>query len=250
MPHELSDKVCLVTGAARGIGLAIAQALANAGCAVAIQDIDFDEATMQIESLKQLGHRAVALGGDICDLSLAPDLIAQTVKQLGGLHILINNGAVQKNQDWKTLTVQDFDRTFHANVAMPMLLSQIAAPIFVGQKWGRIINIGSIQQDSGNPRMLDYAMSKSALLSMTQAIAKDLGPHGVTVNCIAPGYFDTLRNAHHFTSEQDKVRRAQSWPLRRLGKPEDVAGLALLLCSQAGEYITGQSIAVDGGIAL
>ena len=250
MEHELEGKVALITGAARGIGLAVGRALAEAGCAVAIQDIDLAEATKQVERMKSDGHRALALGGDISDMSLPREFVDRTAAELGGLHILVNNAAIQKNQDWKQRSLEDFDRTFHANVAAPMLLAQLAAPIFIRQRWGRIINIGSCQQLSGNPQMLDYSMAKAALATMTQGMAKDLGPHNVTVNCIAPGYFDTLRNAHHFKSEQDKVKRAEHYPLRRLGQPEDCVGLALLLCSEAGSYITGQSIFVDGGIDL
>jgi NAD(P)-dependent dehydrogenase (short-subunit alcohol dehydrogenase family) len=198
---ELAGKTALITGAARGIGLAIAHALASRGCAVAIQDIDLDEARKQVELLKSQGHRALALGGDISDTSLPSQLIDATTKEFSALDILINNAGIQSTQPWQNLTIEQFDRTFHANVAAPILLSQLAAPIFIQQKWGRIINIGSGQHLRGNPRMLDYAMSKAAIANMTEALARDLGPHNVTVNNIAPGYFDTLRNAHHFPTE-------------------------------------------------
>jgi glucose 1-dehydrogenase len=245
---ELEGKVALITGAARGIGLAIAQALAARGCAVAIQDIDLTETRKQVQELKSKGHRALSLGGDISDMSLPAQLMQSTNTEFAGLHILINNAGIQNSQPWQNVTIEQFDRTFHANVAAPMLLSQLAAPIFIKQKWGRIINIGSGQHLSGNPRMLDYAMSKAAMANMTQALARDLGPHNITVNNIAPGYFDTLRNERNFPTEADKQRSAQGIPLKRLGEPEDAAGLAVYLCSDAGSYITGQNILVDGGL--
>ena len=245
---EFAGKVALITGAARGIGLAIAQTLAPRGYSVAIQDIDLQEARVQVEALQSQGHRALALGGDISDTSLPPTLIEATTKEFSGLHILINNAGIQKGQPWQKVTLEQFDRTFHANVAVPMLLSQLAAPIFIQQKWGRIINIGSGQYLRGNPHMLDYAMSKAALANMTEALARDLGPHNITVNNIAPGYFDTQRNIPNFPTEAAKQRTEQAIPLKRLGQPEDAAALAIYLCSEAGSYITGQNILIDGGL--
>lgn len=247
---DLSERVALLTGAGRGIGLAIAQALSSAGCAVAIQDIDLDVAQREVEQLKKNGARAIALGGDLSDLSLPQSLVEQTVKHLGRLHILVNNGSIQFHKHWTELSVNDFDKILHADVWVPLRLSQLVAPIFKQQKWGRIINIGSIQQIDGNPVMLPYSMAKAALVNQTQALAKDLGHDNITVNLIAPGYFDTLRNQKNFKSEADKVRVARNYPVPRMGQPEDCAGLALLLASDAGSYITGQSLHVDGGISL
>ncbi|HEX8521999.1 MAG TPA: SDR family oxidoreductase [Tepidisphaeraceae bacterium] len=247
---ELSGKVALLTGAGRGIGLAIAKAFAAAGCAVAIQDIDESVAQSEVDQLMHEGHRALALGGDLTDLALPKQLVGQTIAQLGGLHILVNNGAIQFRKHWAELSLEDFEKILHADVWVPLRLSQLVAPIFKQQKWGRIINIGSIQQIDGNPFMLPYSMGKAALMNQTVALAKDLGHDNVTVNLIAPGYFDTLRNEKNFTSEEDKVRVAQKYPVPRLGQPEDCAGVALLLASEAGSYITGQSLHVDGGISL
>ncbi len=248
--RDLIGRVALITGAARGIGLAMAQAFAAAGCAVAIQDIDFAAADLEVSRLKEKGQRALALGGDISDTSIVDSLIDQTVRSLGGLHIVVNNASIQFKKRWTELTVEDVDKILHANVVVPMLLSQRAAAIFKAQRWGRIINIGSIQQMEGNPVMLPYSMSKAALVNQTTALAKDLGHDGITVNLIAPGYFDTLRNVPNFKDEEDKARVTAGYPVPRLGRPEDCAGMALVLASDAGAYITGQSIHIDGGIAL
>ena len=241
---RLDGRVALVTGAARGIGLAIVYALASAGCAVAIQDLDLAEAKKRASELPH----AIALGGDVANPSLAEKLVAQTVKSLGGLHILVNNASIQSRQPWTTLDVKEFDRTLHANLATPMRLCAAAEPILRRQRWGRILNIGSIQQLSGNENMLAYAMSKAALANMTTALARDLAPIGVTVNLLAPGYFNTIRNPKLRTAAGRRKAGARI-PAGRVGEPRDVAGAALLLCSDAGGYITGQVLYVDGGLS-
>jgi len=178
MNFDLSGKVALLTGSGRGIGLAIAKALAAAGCAVAIQDIDEDVAKSEADKL----GRAIALGGDISDLSIAPKLIKTTIDQLGGIHIIINNGGIQLRQHWLTETRETFDRTFHGNVLLPILLAQQVSEIFRRQRWGRIINIGSIQQIQGNERMLSYAASKATLENITWALARDFARGEATVD--------------------------------------------------------------------
>lgn len=248
---SLTGRCALITGAGRGIGLGIAQALAGAGCAVAIQDIDRDVAAREAQAIERDGGRAVALGGDVTDLSLARRLIGEAVNALGGLDILINNAAIQKKtESWLDLTVEDIERQIRADFIMPILLCQQAVPVFRQRGGGRIINVGSIQQKSGNEHMLAYAMCKAALENMTKALGRELAHENITVNLIAPGWFDTYRNRADFPSEEAKVRVGKrAVPLGRIGEPQDCAGLALLLCSEAGSYITGQSIFVDGGMS-
>jgi len=258
MPHFMTDapdfslegRVALVTGAARGIGLAIVRALAWAGCAVAIQDLDLAEAKKVAGSLNVASAaHAIALGGSTENPTLAETWVARTIKSLGGLHILINNASVQSRQRWTELAVREFDRTLHANVAMPMRLCAAAEPVFRRQRFGRIVNIGSIQQLSGNENMLAYAMSKAALANLTIALARDLAPAGVTVNMISPGYFHTARNPK-LRTEAGRRKAGARIPAGRVGEPRDCAGAALLLCSPAGEYITGQVLYVDGGLSV
>jgi NAD(P)-dependent dehydrogenase (short-subunit alcohol dehydrogenase family) len=246
MNCDLSGKVALLTGAARGIGLALAQALSDAGCAVAIQDIDEDLARAQAAKLK----RAIGLGGDISDVSIAPKLVQSTLEQLGGIHIIINNGGVQLRQHWLTETPESFDRTFHGNVLLPVLLAQQVNDIFRRQRWGRIINIGSIQQVGGNERMLSYAASKATLLNITKALARDFARDGVTVNLIAPGYINTIRNVAKLGTPEGRAEAGKHILMGRVGEPQDCVGIALLLCSEAGSYITGQTIFVDGGLSV
>lgn len=247
---RLDGKVALITGAGRGIGLAIADALAAAGCAVAIQDIELPIARQAVERITRAGGRAIGIGGDVAASKFAMEAVRATLDALGGLHILVNNAAIQSSQPWEVFPAEEIDRQYRANVITPMLLCQQVATIFRKQKFGRIINIGSIQQVRGTPNMLAYSMSKAALWNMTTGLAADFARDGTTVNLLAPGYFDTYRNLDHLKDQSTKVRAGQGIPLGRIGEPRDCAGAALLLASEAGEYITGQCIHIDGGMTL
>lgn len=247
---RLDGKVALITGSARGIGLGMAQALAGAGCAVAIQDIDLEVAEQEAAAIHASGGKAKAFGGDVTDLSLAAQLVPQVVTALGGLHILINNAAVQTQKPWHELTLDEIQRDLNADLITPLLLCRQVTPIFKAQRWGRIINLGSVQQSNGYSGMLAYAMSKAALVKLTKALARDLACWGVTVNLLAPGWFNTYRNREDLRSEQDVQDRGRYIPMGRLGTLHDCNGITLALCSDAGQYITGQEIFVDGGMRL
>ena len=244
---SLHGKVALITGAGRGIGLAIGKALTAAGCAVALQDIEQDVAEAKA---RKLGGRSMALGGDIRDLAVVATFVGQVVEKLGGLHILINNAAIQSEKHWTQYTPDEIEEQWRANLVAPIVLCQQAVPVFRRQSWGRILNVGSIQQQRGNPKMLPYAMGKAALENMTIAMARDLAADGITVNLLAPGYFNTHRNRDHLRTGADLARAGKWVPAGRVGEPEDAAGAALLFCSEAGKYITGQTIYVDGGMSV
>jgi NAD(P)-dependent dehydrogenase (short-subunit alcohol dehydrogenase family) len=199
--------------------------------------------------LAETGARAVALGGDILDLELPARLVAQTQEQLGGLHILVNNASVQKSLNWMELDAAEIERQLRADFVSPILFCREAVRCFEAHGWGRILNIGSVQGRNGNSGMLPYSMSKAAMQNMTTALARDLSKKNITVNLLAPGYFNTWRNRDDFPSHEELERRGQWVPLGRVGQPEDCGGVALLLCSEAGAYITGQIIYVDGGIS-
>jgi NAD(P)-dependent dehydrogenase (short-subunit alcohol dehydrogenase family) len=247
---NLSGKVALITGSGRGIGLAIGQALAEAGAAVVLHDIDLPVAEAAAKAITDRGGRAVAFGGDITDLTLPPRLIAQATTAFGGLHILVNNASIQTRIKWLDVDLQTIQTQINADLVSPILFCQCAAGIFKTQQFGRIINIGSVQQLKGNTDMFPYSICKGALKTLTTALARDLAKDKITVNLLAPGWMRTHRNQNDFADEKDFMGKGRWIPLGRIGEASDCAGAALLLCSDAGEYITGQSIYIDGGMSV
>jgi len=248
---NLDGKAALITGAGRGIGLGIARALASVGCAVAIADVDLDVATKKAQRISTEGGKAVAIRGDITEISSAKEMVDASIAQLGRLDILVNNAAIQSTVHWTEQSAEEIEAQYRANIVVPILLCREALKHFKSQKWGRILNIGSIQQLKGNPKMLGYSLTKSALHTMTRALARDLAPDGTTVNLISPGYFDTWRNRFDWKSKSEMEQKGKEYvPLGWIGQPEDCGGAAVLLCSDAGQYITGQTLFVDGGLSV
>ncbi len=245
---SVKNRVALITGAGRGIGLAMAQVLAAAGAAVAIQDIDLDVARAEADAINTAGGKAIALGGDATDVSLADRLVKDVGEQLGPTTILINNAGVQRYADFLDYPIDEMARQLNCNILFATRLCQLLVPQMIDSSWGRIINLGSIQGNKGNLNMPAYAMSKSAISTFTRALGRRYAQNGITANCIAPGYFYTARNMGNFPNPGDLEREGKHVPVGRIGQPEDCAGITLLLCSQAGEYITGQTIYVDGGM--
>lgn len=246
---NLQGRVALVTGAGRGIGLAIARTFAAHGASVAIQDIDLPLAQSEVEVLRRQGAGAMALGGDLTDPRQVGEMVPQVVSALGGVDILVNNGAIQVARHWTELSLEEIQSQLRADQVAPILLCQSVAALMRPRRWGRIINLGSIQQRAGSAGMLAYSMSKAALANLNSALARDLGPDGITVNLIAPGYFDTYRNRHDLPDDEARRQAGRTIPAGRIGQPRDCAGAALLLASEAGAYITGQTLYIDGGLS-
>ena len=249
---DLTGRSALLTGAGRGIGLALARALAGAGCGVAVQDLDEGVARSAVDAINAAGGRAVAFGGDLGDLSLPARLVGEAADALGGLHVLVNNGSIQIPRPWMEAVPEAMERQLRVNLVSPVLFCQQVVPLFRRQRFGRIINVGSVQQRRANPAMLAYSLSKGGLEKLTIGLAHDLAKDNITVNQIAPGWIkNTVRNAGNFQTPGDADRIAsQAVPLGRIGEPEDLAGAVLLLCSDAGSYITGQNLFIDGAMGL
>jgi gluconate 5-dehydrogenase len=244
---DLSGKVALITGAARGLGLGMALGLARHGAAVAIQDIELPVAQEAADRVVKEGGRAIALPGDITDLAICPGLVSDTVAKLGGIHILINNAAIQERMPWYEVPSELAITTWTANLLAPWELCKLVRPHFLKQKWGRIINISSVQSRGKVPDMLPYAMSKAAIEYMTKAISRELAPHGVTINGIAPGWMDTHRNRNDWKNEQEKIDHGKRVPVGRVGRFDDIAGAAVYLASDASSYMTGETLFITGG---
>lgn len=216
---------------------------------MAIQDIDRDVAESEAAKLRDGGAQAVAIGGDATKIGDVERWPAEAAAALGvaGIDVLVNNASIQGSRNFEEWTVEQAEVILRANVTGLWRLSQLVAPHMRQQRWGRILNIGSIQGFRGSINMGPYSMSKGAVHHMTEMLGRWLAGDGITVNAIAPGIVDTLRNEHFFKSEQSKD--AGKWvPAGRVSSPDDCAGAALLLCSDAGAYITGVVLPVDGGM--
>ncbi|GIW77697.1 MAG: gluconate 5-dehydrogenase [Phycisphaerae bacterium] len=247
---SVKNRVALVTGSARGIGLAIVQALASAGARVVIQDIDKPIAEIEAQKILSDGGQAVAVGGDCTNLEQASAIVSQVRERFGVIDILINNAAIQQWDDFLSYPVEQMVRQSYCNMLFPVRMCQLVLPGMIERKWGRIINISSVQSLLGNAAMPVYAMSKSAIENLTRGLARRYAKDGITVNAIGPGWFKTDRTAQDFQTPEQIIENGKRVPAGRVGFPEDCAGLAVLLCSRAGEYITGQTIYVDGGLHL
>ena len=245
---RLDGRIALVTGAGRGIGLAIAQALAEAGAKVAIQDIDLAVAEAEVKKITDAGGQGVALGGDASKLDDVEAWVPKVTEALGPIDVLVNNAAIQDNMKFVEWPADEIESVLRANITAPIRLCQQVVPHMKQQKWGRILNIGSIQGLKGSLSMSPYAASKAAIHNLTISLARGLGEHGITCNALAPGVFDTLRNKEFFA--HNEANNLKWLPLRRAGEPDDCAAIALLLCSDAGRYITGDVVSVDGGMAI
>jgi len=241
---QLAGKCALVTGASRGIGRAIAQALANAGADVAITyQHSADKAQEVVRAIEQTGRRAVAIQADSADPQAVQRSVAQAVEALGGLDILVNNAGIARYESVTDVSLATLDELLNVNVRSVVLATQSALP-HLGQG-GRIINIGSsLAEQVPFPGVTLYSMTKSALISFTKGLARDVGPRGITVNIVNPGSTDTDMNPADGAGA-DGQRSLTA--LGHYGKPEDVAAAVVFLASPAARQITGTRLMVDGG---
>ena len=248
---KLEGKVAVVTGASRGIGKAIALALAGEEASVAVNYVkNADEAKVVVDEIKQKGGKAFAIAADVSQRAEAKRLIEEVVRAYGRLDILVNNAGIGTGGTTLDTTEELWDRTIAVNLKGPFNCTQEAAPHMVKQGWGRIINISSISGLGGAPiGELSYCVSKAGLIAFTTVVAQDLGPHGITVNAIAPGWTrtDMTRRATKEKTEEMYALKASMAAVRRIGEPQDLANAALFLASPESGFVTGQVIVVDGG---
>jgi len=240
----LAGKRALVTGASRGIGAAIAKALAAEGADVAITyEKSAESAAKIVDAIKASGRKAVAIQADSADVAAVQASVDKTVKELGGLDILVNNAGILRLGGLNDISLADIDAQLNVNVRSPIVASKAALP-HLG-KGGRIITIGSYFADRvPSPVLGVYAATKSALAAFTKALARELGPRNVTVNLVQPGSIDTDMNpAHGPTAETLK----QFMALGRYGATDDIASAVAFLASAKAKYITGTTLTVDGG---
>jgi NAD(P)-dependent dehydrogenase (short-subunit alcohol dehydrogenase family) len=249
MAGRLDGKVAFVTGGAQGIGFAYAQGLAKEGAKVVVNDIL--DCQGPANQLKEDGGEAIGIEGDITDPAAMEAAVKKTVDTFGSLDILLNNGALYAGIERGSMfdiSLADWDRVLKVNIVGQVVVTKAAATQMKKQKSGKIINIASAVHDTGIPAFIHYTASKSAVIGMTRAMARELGPDGIVVNSVSPGYVDITSNDH-----LPKERHADNVKIRCIKRnqvPEDLVGTILFLASSDSDFVAGQNIIVDGGIAF
>jgi NAD(P)-dependent dehydrogenase (short-subunit alcohol dehydrogenase family) len=248
--NRLKEKVALVTGGASGIGRGIVDVFANEGAAVAILDIQPQWTRDTEKELRNSGARALGIHGDVANSNNVHDAVQRCVQEWGRLDILVNNAgtSVKGSARLSELAESEWDRVMAVNVKGPLFGIQAATPVMKAAGAGSIINITSISARSCYPHRGPYSASKAALENLTLQAAVELGPYRIRVNSISPGWFRTAMNEAHYQVPGELARRHATIPLARIGAVEDVARLAVFLASEESDYITGESIEIDGGL--
>lgn len=248
---QLKNKVAIVTGASRGIGLAMAEVFAREGATVVICGRKQDTLDQAAASLKGLAGRVVPSACHVGKLDELQRLVDTTTRQFGKIDILVNNAATNIAQG-PAIEMDDgqFDKMVEVNLKSAYRLMRLVAPGMCARGSGSIINIASIAGMRPQYHGLLYSMTKAALIMMTQSYAVELGPKGVRVNAIAPGLVQTVLSEYYWKDESRLQQLMSYQPIRRLGQPPEIAEVALLLASDASSYVTGQTIVVDGGRLL
>ncbi|MFH1074715.1 MAG: 3-oxoacyl-[acyl-carrier-protein] reductase [Candidatus Firestonebacteria bacterium] len=244
----LKGKVALVTGAAQGIGKAIAETLAKEGADVAICDVNIEKAEETAKELAALGVKAAAYKTNVSVAAECDTLIENTVKDLGKLDILVNNAGVTRDGLLIRMSEQDFDLVIAINLKGTFNCTKAAVKTMMKARYGRIINISSVIGLMGNAGQVNYAASKSGVLGITRSIAKEYANRNITVNAVAPGYIQTAMTDK--LTEEQKQAMLKFVPLSRMGQPQDVANSVLFFASSLADYVTGQVLAIDGGMVM
>ncbi len=249
---SFEKKSAIVTGAAKGIGKGIALALAKEECNVVVSDIDQKEAEKVAEEIRKMGPKALAIQCDVSKKEEVANLFSKTVQEFGKLDILVKNAGIYPFKTFSEMEESDWDKVMNINLKSTFLCSKEAAKVL--PEGGRIVNISSIAAFVGFEGLVHYCATKGAINAMIRALALELAPKKITVNAVAPGAIDTpgaaQPNQPRTAAEETKKQTVAMIPLSRMGLPEDIANAVVFLASEKSNYITGQTIIVDGGWTL
>jgi 3-oxoacyl-[acyl-carrier protein] reductase len=246
---SLEGKVAIITGGSRGIGRATALLLAARGAKIVINyNQHAEEADTAVEEIKAKGGTALAIQANISVSAEAQRLIDETVKQLGRLDILVNNAGITRDTLLMRMSETDWDAVIDTSLKGAYLCTKAALRPMLKAKGGRIINISSVSGQAGSGGQANYSAAKAGLIGFTKAIAREVGSRGITVNAVAPGFIETDMTSG--LAAEFKQKALAQIPMERYGKPEEVAEAIAFLASDAASYITGQTLAVDGGMVM
>jgi 3-oxoacyl-[acyl-carrier protein] reductase len=243
----LENKKALVTGASRGIGKAIAIAFAREGADVAISDLKVDaDAEEVVKELKSLGVKAKAYASDASSFEASEQLVNEVLDDFGQIDVLVNNAGITRDSLLLRMSEQDWDMVIKVNLKSIFNMTKAIQRSMLKQRSGSIINMSSVVGLSGNAGQSNYSASKAGLIGFTKSVAQEFGSRGIRCNAIAPGFIETAMTDK--LPEDVRDNWIKTIPLRRSGKPDDVANIALFLASELSSYVTGQVISVDGGM--
>lgn len=243
-----SEKIAVVTGASRGIGRAISLALASKGASIVAVDIDREVTDIVVKELQTLGAKAIGFTGNVTVADDAERMIEAAVKEFGRVDILVNNAGITRDNIFLRMKDEDWDAVLSVNLKGAFLCSRAVAKVMTKQRSGRIINIASVVGQMGNAGQANYCASKAGLIGLTKSNARELAKRNITVNAVAPGFIATAMT--DVLSDKVKEELASQIPLGILGTSEDVANAVCFLASDASGYITGQVLAVNGGMYM
>lgn len=245
----LEGKTAIITGAARGIGKAIALKFASEGANIAFTDLVIDDNALATQAeIEALGVKAKGFASDASNFEATKAVVAEIQKEFGRIDILVNNAGITKDGLLLRMSEEQWDRVIGINLKSAFNFTRNVIPVMFSQRSGSIINMASVVGVHGNAGQANYAASKAGMIALAKSVAQEMGPRGIRANAIAPGFIETAMTA----ALPDKVR--EEWkvkiPLRRGGKPEDIADVATFLASDLASYVTGQVIQVDGGMNM
>lgn len=246
---DLSGQTALVTGASRGLGQIFARALANSGADLILTSRKREDLTSFVAEIEAMGRKAIPLALDVRDQSSIERMAAEAEAACGQIHILVNNAGCNVRKPALGVTWDDWNLILDTNLRGSFFVAQQMARRMVPHGYGRIINIGSVTSVFGYAGLAPYGASRGGIRQLTMSLADDWGKHGITVNCLAPGWFHTNQNTVLYQNEKWVEYLKDRIPVKRPGEPRDLEGAVVFLAAESSRYITGQTLLVDGGIS-